>query len=593
MNQLLLKSEIKTESDIVWARKKSRELSQFLRLDKQEQTRLATAVSEIARNAFQYAGRGTVEFNLNVEDDKVWIMIQIKDQGPGIRDLEQILAGTYVSPQGMGVGIIGSRKLVDDLKIVSGPQGTTMTLKKYVPIRKGPLTQGELKNLMDIFVIKATDDPMDEIRKQNEEILLTISALNEKKEELSRLNQELEDTNRGVVALYAELDEKAEFLRIANETKTSFLSDMTHEFRSPLNSILSISEFLLEEAQSEEKPEREKQVKFIIKAARGLSDLVNDLLDIAKIEAGKILVRVELFEVQDLFSTLRGLMRPIGGINPAVNFTIEEPWSIISLNTDEGKVAQILRNLISNAIKYTEKGDITVSARDFDDHVEFQVADTGIGISEKNLEIIFSEFVQIDNPLQKKSKGTGLGLPLSKRLATLLGGTLSVESNEGEGSVFTLSLPKNYSGPSDALYHLPQQQPLFPKKPITKILIIDDDEAHRFKIIKTFKKMQLEITEATNGLEGLEKARTFLPDLIILDLIMPKMDGQQFLREAMSDEKLKDIPVIMNTSKDLLKEELEYFEQVTSLVITKEDNEISKIEKIIQDILVHQRNSHV
>jgi signal transduction histidine kinase len=591
MNQFLLKSEIRTENDIVWARKKTRELSQFLKLDKQEQTRLATAVSEIARNAFQYAGRGTIEFNLSLINERVFIVIQVKDNGPGIKYLKEVLEGTYVSREGMGVGLIGSKKLVDDLIIDSDSQGTMITLKKVIPLRRTILTQAELKALLDTFISQNQNDPLDEIQKQNQEILLTVGALNEKKDELSRLNQELEDTNRGVVALYAELDEKAESLRKANESKTSFLSDMTHEFRSPLNSILSIAEILLEEAKLENKPDREKQVSFIMKAARSLSDLVNDLLDIAKIEAGKIPVRVEKFTSYELMSTLRGLMRPIALSNPSVNLIFENIEQEIWLQTDEGKVAQILRNLLSNAIKYTEEGEIIVASKRQGDEVHFSVKDTGIGIDDDHLDIIFSEFTQIDHSLQSKVKGTGLGLPLSKKLATLLGGDLRVVSNKGEGSEFILCLPLNYYGPSDAVYDQKKNSKTFVKSDIKKILIVDDDEMHRMAVKKIMHKRDLETQEAPDGKRGILQAKTWLPDLIILDLVMPEMDGIQFLRAMMVEEKIKDIPIILNTSKQLASEELLYLEQVTNLVIQKDTQGLLKLEQIIDDLLKNQRAS--
>lgn len=589
MNQFLLKSEIRNENDIVWSRKKTRELSQFLNLDKQEQTRLATAVSEIARNTFQYAGKGMIDFNLSLINDKAWIVILVKDHGPGIKNLKEVLNGTYVSPEGMGVGLIGSKKLVDELTIDSGPHGTLITLKKIIPFRRSLLSQAELKALLDIFMSQNQNDPLDEFKKQNQEILLTVAALNEKKEELSRLNQELEDTNRGVVALYAELDEKAESLRKANESKTSFLSDMTHEFRSPLNSILSISEILLEEAREEKRPDREKQVGFIIKAARGLSDLVNDLLDIAKIEAGKIPVRVDHFTAQDLISTLRGLMRPISMSNPSVNLIFEDVPQEIWLKTDEGKVAQILRNLIANAIKYTEEGEIIVSVHTSEAGVLFSVKDTGIGIDENHLELIFSEFTQVDHNLQDKMKGTGLGLPLSKKLATLLGGTLSVKSEKGAGSEFTLMIPGNYSGPSDAVY----EQKILPEKirtkELKKVLIIDDDEIHRDILKKILHRRNLETQEAPDGSRGIQQAKAWFPDLIILDLIMPKMDGMQFLRAMMLEEKLKNVPIILNTSKNLADEELLYLEQVTSIVIHKDPQSLLKLEQILDELLNNQR----
>ena len=582
MSQLLLKTEIKNENDIVSARKRARDLAHFLKLDNQEQTRLATAVSEIARNAYQYAKGGIIEYAVIEENSKAFISITIKDKGKGIVHLNDIQSGRYVSPEGMGVGLMGSKKLVDALEIETSSTGTTIELRKFIPLRRGLLTSLELKDLMNIFM-KKDDNPLDEIQKQNHEILLTVTALNEKKEELARLNKELEETNRGVVALYAELDEKAESLRIANETKTSFLSDMTHEFRSPLNSILSISKFLLEETQTHNQTEQEKQVKFIISAAQSLSDLVNDLLDIAKIEAGKIPVRTEYFTIQDLFSTMRGLMRPIVSTNPEVTLTLQDVDSNLSMSTDEGKVSQMLRNLISNAIKYTEKGEIIVSAKQIDYvFMEISVQDTGIGISPENIDSIFSEFVQIENSQQDKNKGTGLGLPLTKKLATLLGGNIYVESTPGVGSTFKIRIPSQYHGPKDGVYK--EGVPEIKNTPtkLEKILIVDDEEVNRYQLARLMDRLELQHKEAQDGTEALELAFGWKPDLVILDLVMPKMNGFDYLRESLGNEDLRKIPIILHTSKILEPEEREYLEQVTFKIINKGEGAYAQI----QDALI-------
>lgn len=591
MMQFLIKTEIKTENDIVWVRRKARELGEYLKLDKQEQTRLATAVSEIARNTFQYAGRGMAEFNLEPVNEKILLNITITDKGPGIKNLKEILAGTYVSPEGMGVGLIGSKKLVDDLQIQSSPSGTTITLKKIVPLRNSLLSTIEIKKLHDSFMNQTSSDPIEEIQKQNHEMLLTLAALNEKKEELFRLNKELEDTNRGVVALYAELDEKAESLRLANESKAAFLSDMTHEFRSPLNSILSISDILLEEAKDEKNKEREKQVNFIVKAAQGLSDLVNDLLDIAKIEAGKIALRTTTFSVNEIFGTMRGLMRPLALNHTSVQLNIMDMSDDMILETDEGKLSQMLRNLISNAIKYTEAGEITISAKSLDnDLIEFKVTDTGIGIAEEDLERVFFEFFQVNHPLQKRVKGTGLGLPLTKRLAGLLGGTIEVESVLGKGSAFKIIIPVKYQGPSEKNYHGKSDKDLGEIQ-LRKVLVIDDEEFHRNQIQEFLKSKKISVKTANDGEDGLVLAKDWKPDLIILDLVMPNLDGFEFIREHMKEPSIKNIPIVLNTSKDLMTEELQYLEEVCYKVISKDSRNLISLENIINTLLANRKDS--
>jgi signal transduction histidine kinase len=238
-----------------------------------------------------------------------------------------------------------------------------------------------------------------------------------------------------MVALFAELDENASRLKRANDLRAAFLSNMSHEFRTPLNAILAISRLLLDRSDGELTPEQERQAGFIRRAAEDLSSMVNDLLDLARIEAGRIEIRPAECRVENLLSSLRGMFRPML-VNPALDLVFEEPEGVPALWTDEGKVSQILRNLVSNALKFTERGEVRVSAKLSEEgrRVVFSVADTGIGIPPEHLGRIFEEYAQVDSPLQRKVTGTGLGLPLSRKLAGLLGGSLTVESLAGQGS---------------------------------------------------------------------------------------------------------------------------------------------------------------
>jgi len=251
-----------------------------------------------------------------------------------------------------------------------------------------------------------------------------------------------------VLALYAEVDEKAQELRRASELKSSFLSNVSHELRTPLSSILNISRLLLDHPGASD-DEHRRQVAFIRKSAQALTEIVNDLLDLAKIEAGKVDVRPDNVSVRELFGTLRGMFRPLLA-SDAVVLAFDEPSPDLALFTDEGKLSQVLRNFIANAIKFTERGEVRVSAHaEPDDTVCFAVADTGIGIAPEHQQRIFEEFAQVEGPLQARGKGTGLGLPLSRKLARLLGGGVSVRSEPGVGSTFTLTLPRHYGSRSD------------------------------------------------------------------------------------------------------------------------------------------------
>lgn len=442
--QLVLRSE----RDVVHARQRARELAEALGLDNQDQIRLATATSEMARNAFRYARNGKVAFAVHLGEPKR-LEVEVSDSGPGIPNLEQIFAGQYKSETGMGMGIIGTKRLMDEFDIQSGATGTTVRMAKYAPRRGDAWTPRAIQELQKAMQRRVPEDPYAEIEQQNQELLKTLQELRTRQEELELLNRELEDTNRGVVALYAELDERADYLRRASELKTKFLSNVSHEFRTPLNSIVSLARLLLDRIDGDLTPEQIKQVRYIESSARDLQEMVNDLLDLAKVEAGKIRIRSKRFEVHELFSALKGMLKPLLADNSSVELIFEDTRDLPALHTDEGKVSQILRNLISNALKFTPSGSVMISANaDAAGQICFAVADTGIGIAPEHHETIFKEFSQVDNPLQERHHGTGLGLPLCRNLAMLLGGEIELESEPGRGSTFYLRIPPVYTGES-------------------------------------------------------------------------------------------------------------------------------------------------
>jgi signal transduction histidine kinase len=259
--------------------------------------------------------------------------------------------------------------------------------------------------------------------------------------ELAALREELEATNQGVVALYAELDTQAEELRRATDLKSRFLAYMSHEFRTPIGSIQSLARLLIDRVDGPLTEEQERQVRFIQDTANEFADMVNDLLDLAKVEAGRVSISPGWFELVDLFSALRGTFRPVL-TNPEVTLVFDEPEGVPALFTDDRKLAQILRNFVSNGLKFTTAGEVRVSAiRNADETVTFAVKDTGIGIAPEFQHAIFQDFSQLDSPIQKRLRGTGLGLSLSKRLAELLGGSVRLESALGVGSTFSVTLP--------------------------------------------------------------------------------------------------------------------------------------------------------
>jgi signal transduction histidine kinase/CheY-like chemotaxis protein len=549
---------IRRDRDLVFARKQARDLARLLGFDGQWQTRLATAVSEIVRNASRYAGGGDVEFSVDLDEPQT-LRVRVTDSGPGIPHIDDVLAGRYRSGTGMGMGILGTKRLLAEFRLRTAPgRGTEVVLGQPLPRTAPPLTPADCDAIGRSLAAAAEEDPFEELQRQNRELLATLDEVRRRQTELDRLNAELEDTNRGVMALYAELDDKAESLGRASEAKTRFLSNMTHEFRTPLNSIQSLSRMLLDRVDGELTREQERQVSYIRKSAEDLSALVNDLLDLAKVEAGKVDVRPTEFEAADVLGGLKGVLRPLLA-SSTLELVFEDPSGVPTLHTDEGKLAQILRNFISNAIKYTERGTVrvraTYDARDAT--VTFAVSDTGIGVAPEDLARIFEEFEQVEGHHQRRVKGTGLGLPLSRRLAELLGGHVSLESEVGAGSTFSVTIPARFGG-ADAAPEHGRPGPAVASlgdagraSVAARILVVDDDEAARYVLVAVLGESGCEIVEASNGPEGLRLAGELRPDAIFLDLRMPGMGGDAVLDALAADDDTRNVPVIVYTSEAL------------------------------------------
>jgi signal transduction histidine kinase/CheY-like chemotaxis protein len=560
MSNTVCAASIQTEEDVVSARRMARDVAQSLGFDGNDQTRIATAVSEIARNAHLYGHGGSVEFLFDAAQGQ--LTVRVIDHGPGIPDLKRILGGTYKSKTGMGLGIVGAQRLMDAFHIESAPdRGTVVSLSKRLPEKSPRVTPQKLSGISADLKKTTPRNVLDELREENREMLRVMQELRERQEDMARLNDELEDTNRGVVALYAELDEKAERLRRADQMKSRFLSHMSHEFRTPLTSILALTRLLADESDGKLTAEQQKQVTFIRKSAESLLEMVNDLLDLARVEAGKSVVRPTRFQVSNLFGALRGVLRPLQ-VNEGVELIMDEPSGLPVLYTDESKLAQILRNFVSNALKFTERGEVRVSAKLSDDGklAIFSVSDTGIGIPPDQLEYIFQEFAQVDTPMQKRYKGTGLGLPLSKGLAELLGGRVAVESQVGRGSTFSAEIPIQYEG------ELPE---ILTGRTGGEVLTIDDEEVSRYLIRQCLGPSQ-GILEASDGLTGIAMAKKHHPRAILLDLRMPEMTGFEVLRELKADPATRDIRVLIMTSKALSQEELGILSSQAAAVFSKE-----------------------
>ena len=508
---------IGSSSDILTARQRVRDAAARLGFDLFDQVQLATGVSELGR---EIAASGGGELEVWISSTRPRRLV-IGARGVALRDVS-----TNAVP-----GVIAARRLIGPpLDGASGEQSCTFS--RALP------KSARLDNLAESLSASATD-PFSELRHQDTELLRMHEEIRRRDSELESVNRELEETNRGVLALYAELDDKAESIRQISDERARFLSNVTHELRTPLISITSLCRLLLTQGDRSLEDEQAKQITYIQKSAQDLLDFVSDLLDLAKVEAGKVTVRAAPFEAEETLAALRGMFRPLSAdTGVPVIFDLSP---IPTLETDESKVSQILRNLISNALKFTETGEIRVAAsyEAKADEVLFAATDTGIGIAAADLDQIFDEFVQVDTRHGRRHRSSGLGLPLSRKLAELMGGSITVKSKLGEGSTFSLRLPRKYA---------PQVPQTAPESGAGYVLVVDDDQISRYVAKEQLERLGWRVVEAADGEMALKLAREGECRAILLDLTMPGISGFEVLERLGEDPSTSMIPVVIRTS---------------------------------------------
>src|SRR5580704_7784484 len=383
---------------------------------------------------------------------------------------------------------------------------------------------------------------------------------------------ERKTTNGGVVATYADITElkqrEAELAGLVHElevardaaqeasrTKSSFLANMSHELRTPLNAIIGVTEMLEEDAREFKREDEIEPLGRVQRAARHLLALINDILDLSKIEAGKMDLVLESFPVATLISDAVHTVESVASKN-GNRIVVNCPDAVGSMYADQIRVRQALMNLVSNATKFTSNGTVTVSAaREWTadgEQVEFSVVDTGIGMSPDQLAKLFLEFSQADSSTTRKYGGTGLGLAISRRFCQMMGGDISVESELGRGSKFVIKLPVHV-GDAETQARTPEASRLrvtgsFQQAPL--ILVVDDDPTVREVVGRYLMREGFTFAEADGGREGLRLARELNPAAITLDITMPDLDGWTVLAAIKGDPTLADIPVILLTIVD-------------------------------------------
>ncbi|MFI5839529.1 sensor histidine kinase [Catenuloplanes sp. NPDC051500] len=448
MSNVLLRMALRREHDIFVIRQRGREVAAAVGVEHQDQIRLATALSELGRTLLAVPGGADVAF--------------VAEPGTPPRLVVEIVAGPEAAAVLAGVPVVTAvRRLVDGLETDGGESATRVRLSRRLPIGAAPLTSERIAALREQLAANEPGTPLDELAVQNRELLAALDEVRSQRDELAETNsgvmalynelsQELEETNRGVVALYNELDEKSAQLKAASEAKSRFLANVSHELRAPVTAVIGLTRLLADSGSDPLTPEQARHVDLIRGSATDLLTLVNDLLDLAKAEAGRLEPTWTEVDLRALFGQLRGTSRAVI-TRPEVELLVEDPPPGSIVVSDEALLAQVLRNLLTNAIKFTERGTVEMSLRAATgpNDWEIEVSDTGRGIPAELHERIFEEFYQVPGSSTGRT-GTGLGLPYARRLVTLLGGFLRMASEPGKGSVFTVVLPRRPAVPASA-----------------------------------------------------------------------------------------------------------------------------------------------
>ena len=439
MATAVLTLALRSQEDVLLTRRRARDLAALLQFTPAEQIGLSTAVWEVARLA---EPRGEVELAVVEAPPSVAVRITVS----GVP--HSVLTVTADGPR-LDLDALG--RLVDrvDARDVNG--STVVRLSAAAGPDAWVPGVDELELVLASLTRHDTGGGgpgiLDELRQQNFELLTTLATLREREQELTHLNAELRDTNRAVTALYAELEVQTGELRRRAQGIARFLSSLTHELRTPLYAVRGMTEAILRDHAADLSEGMRQDVALIDGAMVEALELVNDHLDYAKLDAGRTIVRLSNVDLAELFATLRAVIVSLPS-SPGVELHFDEARDLPVVRTDAFKLSQILRNFIVNALKFTAAGHVHVLASTIRDGeaVHFEVRDTGPGLSPEDQTRAFEEFVQLGAERPGELRGTGLGLPLTRRLARILGGEVGVRSTLGEGATFSVTLPVRYPG---------------------------------------------------------------------------------------------------------------------------------------------------
>jgi signal transduction histidine kinase len=433
MSLSILTAQVRFETDLVQARQRTRQIAQLLGLTTIDETRLATAVSEIARNSFAYAGGCRVEFLVDESTKPQLMLVRIGDSGPGITNLDTILEGRYTSKTGLGLGITGARRLVDHFEIQSeAGQGTTVTLGKKLPLDARTFDRAESARVAGELAKRGPLTPVEEVQQQNRELLAALDELNRKQQELTRLNSELEQVNASLDDKAHRLEESERMLRARNEELKAFAYTVSHDLKAPLRGIAGYAQEL-DRRHREGLSERALFcLKQILTATRNLDNLIEDLLHYSRLDSET--PSLTDVDVRQLIESILADRKPVlleRGVE------VEVSVSLPRVRAWERGLRQVLTNLIDNAIKYTRDASparISIAGFEVDSGFRIEVKDNGIGFDMKYHDRIFGLFNRLVRA--EEFDGTGAGLAIVKKVLEKQGGRVWAESEPGNGATF-------------------------------------------------------------------------------------------------------------------------------------------------------------
>ncbi len=419
-------------------------------------------------------------------------------------------------------------------------------LKAYSKESLGILNQTVIVALNTAFsnllANEETQRLAEELRDINQELQAQQEELEAQSEELVKQTEELQQQN-------TELEQQRYAVEESNRLKSEFLSNMSHELRTPLNSVMALSRVLMMQAGGKLSEEEVNYLGIIERNGKNLLALINDILDLAKIEAGRMEVNPKPLSLHRILENIIERLEPIAA-EKHIEIRKNIPEGLLQIESDESRVSQILQNLVANAVKFTETGHVTLSVTSGTDRISVHVTDTGIGISAKYLPYIFDEFRQIDGSASRRHEGTGLGLAISRKAAKMIGGDISVKSAPGEGSTFTLTLPLTWRKPLPGLEQAVNPRRTEPASGQKTVLIVDDEPEMADLISRCLVQEGYRTLTAASGTEALRLAAAERPFAITLDIIMPDMDGWEVLQSLKKNPETKGIPVIVVSVTD-------------------------------------------